>query len=121
MLVTFGKHKGTELSEVPADYLQWCLQNFGGGPAREMFAAELSRRQLDVPKQVTKVDRLKQKRYLDTETHTSWTDRTGRVHRVPNDVSMSGRDDEPCPFDATPECEFEPLTDLDREFRAIVA
>ena len=27
-IVTFGKYKGKEISEVPSSYLDWCLETF---------------------------------------------------------------------------------------------
>jgi hypothetical protein len=41
--LTFGKHKGKWLSEVPTDYVKWAVLNLDSYQAT-MFAVELQRR-----------------------------------------------------------------------------
>jgi hypothetical protein len=114
----YGKHQGKPISSIPIGYLLWASENFKPGELRETIDRELlSRGGAPAKKQKTR----NLSAYCDKASHYSWTDFTGRVHRIPNDVDMSGRENEPCPFELTPEPEFESLTELDREFRSIVA
>lgn len=49
-IVWFGKHKGKRLSEVPRQYLEWCLkERAGGGELVSDIAAFLM---IDVPKKI---------------------------------------------------------------------
>jgi uncharacterized protein (DUF3820 family) len=43
-VVTFGKHKGFKIADVPTGYLRWVAETFGPGKWRDAFAAELARR-----------------------------------------------------------------------------
>ncbi|MFH0981847.1 MAG: helicase-related protein [Planctomycetota bacterium] len=43
--ITFGKHKGIKLGEVPLGYLRWAAENFGSGAWRTAFRVEIERRQ----------------------------------------------------------------------------
>lgn len=47
VLFTFGKHKGTDIVDVPADYLRWALHEILDAPEEfhELIRAELHRRQ----------------------------------------------------------------------------
>lgn len=42
--LTFGKHKGTEIKDIPADYLEWGVSKLDSPKWREEFKAELDRR-----------------------------------------------------------------------------
>ena len=42
--VTFGKHKGKKLADVPKDYLEWCVGNFSDDSWKATFSTELKRR-----------------------------------------------------------------------------
>jgi len=44
VVITFGKHQGKKLSELPSGYLAWAAENFGAGKWKQAFAAELGRR-----------------------------------------------------------------------------
>jgi uncharacterized protein (DUF3820 family) len=44
-LMAFGEHKGKEMSEVPLDYLQWCLATFEHSPRRTLIQIEVERRE----------------------------------------------------------------------------
>lgn len=49
-VIWFGKHKGKRLSEVPRQYLEWCLkERAGGGELVSDIAAFLM---IDVPKKI---------------------------------------------------------------------
>jgi hypothetical protein len=53
-----------------------------------------------VSKPVAKPKKSKRHRTLDdSSTHYRWEDRSGFVHSIPQDVLMTGREDELCPFD----------------------
>lgn len=43
-IVTFGKHNGEPVCKIPADYLQWCVDNFESGKWKKLFEKELKRR-----------------------------------------------------------------------------
>lgn len=43
-IVQFGKHKGKKFSELPMDYLQWCVDNAQKDFVREAAQKEISRR-----------------------------------------------------------------------------
>jgi DNA repair protein RadD len=43
--VTFGKYSGNKVSEVPVDYLAWCVKKFDDGKWKDIFSEELRRRQ----------------------------------------------------------------------------
>jgi len=45
-VLTFGKHSGVPLSEVPADYLEWYLDNVKKSYTWHQFDAELMRRNI---------------------------------------------------------------------------
>ncbi|MBD2364500.1 DUF3820 family protein [Anabaena minutissima FACHB-250] len=42
--ITFGKHKGTEVSDLPTDYLEWGSEKLDSPKWRKEFEAELKRR-----------------------------------------------------------------------------
>ncbi len=56
--VTWGKHKGRDISEVPSDYLVWCLDNmewFDPGHAKfNKTLWEIVRRRLNLPTDLPK-------------------------------------------------------------------
>ena len=43
-IIMFGKHKGTHVSKVPNNYLNWIIEKFDDGNVRRMFQAEKLRR-----------------------------------------------------------------------------
>lgn len=99
----FGKHKGTPLSQVPQSYIEWCVENIDRSDIRAMLSDEMVRRGCAVGdlKQASK-KKTKQKRSPecndDSATHYAWEDVGGFSHRIPNEVSMAGRELECCPF-----------------------
>lgn len=133
--MTFGKHKGELITLVPMNYLRWCAENITSGSVARLVIDEINRRGgCSVPsskKAVEVVHLVKEKpkrkpkkskrgRTLDdSRTHYRWEDRKGFVHSIPNDVLMTGREDELCPFDVTDVvCGIEEqFGELDREFR----
>jgi len=44
MVVTFGKHKGTDIKDVPEGYLKWGSENLSNGNWKKVFINELDRR-----------------------------------------------------------------------------
>jgi len=42
--LTFGRHKGKEISDVPTGYLQWMVQELAGRPEAQIAERELERR-----------------------------------------------------------------------------
>jgi len=44
-IVGFGKYKGQHVTKLPNHYLKWCSENFNNGNYKEMFLAELKRRE----------------------------------------------------------------------------
>ena len=42
----WGKYKGRFISELPDDYLKWCLLNWSDRATIQMFVAEAQRRKL---------------------------------------------------------------------------
>lgn len=96
----FGKHKGVPIGDVPRDYLVWCTENLTSSGVWLMVTAELERRGVCSPKPSKPVAPpvVKKKVNDDAATHYSWRDSSGFEHRIPNDVSMAGRECEVCPF-----------------------
>jgi len=43
-LLSFGVHRGKKMSEVPYDYLQWCLATFQDSKRRMLIQVEIDRR-----------------------------------------------------------------------------
>jgi uncharacterized protein (DUF3820 family) len=43
--MAFGEHKGKPISEVPSEYLKWCLANFEDSKRRTLLQIELERRE----------------------------------------------------------------------------
>ena len=43
--LTFGKHIGVQIKDLPIDYIKWAIVNFNNQEWAEMFARELQRRQ----------------------------------------------------------------------------
>jgi DNA repair protein RadD len=43
-LIHFGKYKGQKITEVPASYLSWIIENFSPGDFRNQAANEIARR-----------------------------------------------------------------------------
>ena len=43
-LLSFGVHAGKPISEVPYDYLQWCLATFQDSKRRRLIQVEIDRR-----------------------------------------------------------------------------
>lgn len=43
-LLAFGAYKGKSFSEVPYDYLQWCLATFENSKRRRLIQVEIERR-----------------------------------------------------------------------------
>ena len=43
-VIDFGKYKGTSISQVPTDYLQYCLDNFDNFYYKEQFKKALNLR-----------------------------------------------------------------------------
>jgi uncharacterized protein (DUF3820 family) len=131
--MTFGKHKGELITLVPMNYLRWCSENITSGSVARLIIDEINRRGgCSVPsstKNVEVVHRVKEKpkpkkskrhRTLDdSRTHYRWEDRNGFVHSIPQDVLMTGREEESCPFDVTDVvCGIEEqFGELDLEFR----
>jgi uncharacterized protein (DUF3820 family) len=125
--MTFGKHKGELITLVPMNYLLWCGENITSGSVAVIIAAEINRRGGSVPssgvavsKPVAKPKKSKRHRTLDdSRTHYRWEDRNGFVHSIPQDVLMTGRENELCPFDVTDVvCGIEErFGELDLEFR----
>lgn len=121
----FGKHKGEQITLVPMKYLMWCAENITRGSAVGLIAAEINRRGCSVPSSAGaasgKPSASKQNRRRrsldDLKTHYGWTDRNGFTHSIPNDVSMTGRENEECPFDAGDVQSS--MNELDREFRSM--
>lgn len=120
----FGKHKGWSLTSLPLDYLTWAAGNIQGEIGRKL-QQELWRREQAAPggpaiKEPKKIKKRDRDIPDDSETHYRWEDRTGKVHMIPKDVDMDGRENEECPFDASVAVmESEPMGELDREFRAM--
>ena len=96
VLMPFGKHRGEQLSSVPTAYIEWCLSTFHSDHGfRETLAAEYTRRTgTPAPFHV----RPTRQQNDDSATHYQWADFSGFVHKIPNDVSMIGRESEVCPF-----------------------
>ena len=88
-VLTFGKHKGKSLSEVPLDYLQWMQRTIN---LSEWLHTNLER-ELEL-----RAGTPKESPYDDSSTHYNWTDRNGEVHSIPNDVSLVGKENESAPF-----------------------
>lgn len=44
-LMAFGEHKGKPISEVPLEYLKWCLANFEDSKRRTLLQIEVERRE----------------------------------------------------------------------------
>lgn len=93
-IIHFGKHKGLKFSEIPLDYLRWMNREIKS-PTRivEQVKSELSKRSGTAIKRPTT-----SKSWHDPSTHYEWTDRRGKVHSIPNDVSMVNTENEVCPF-----------------------
>lgn len=123
----FGKYKGQSIENIDLEYLRWLVENGRAGrmkqPILDLIASRGNKPPVEKP--IEHAKKPKQNRdlsqYDDSKTHYDWTDRNGKTHRIPNDVSLQGTEHEEPPFDATPAYEFEELSDLDREFRLIVA
>lgn len=98
----FGKHKGVPLSDVPSHYIEWCLENIERDDIRNMLAKEMENRSSQGassrPKQHVSKTKRSPEVNDDSATHYSWRDSSGFEHRIPKDVSMSGRECEVCPF-----------------------
>lgn len=99
----FGKHKGVPLSQVPQAYLEWCVENIDRMDVQMLISDEMSRRvAAGTAKPAGKVQKSRSKRTPecndDSKTHYAWVDDSGFEHRIPNDVSMVGRECEACPF-----------------------
>jgi len=96
----FGKHKGVPISDVPRDYLVWCAENITSSGPWLMVTAELERRDVCRTKPATPVSAAVAKKKVndDSATHYSWRDSSGFEHRIPNDVSMAGRECDVRPF-----------------------
>jgi len=45
-IITFGKHKGESVTEVPMNYIDWVIDNFDDGDIKNMFIEEKNRRNL---------------------------------------------------------------------------
>jgi len=119
----FGKHQGQLVSGLPMGYVQWAAENIRG-EIGQVLREELLRRldpSSNVPPMEIPPKPKKSERAIpdDSGTHFPWSDGTGKVHMIPNDVQMEGTENEECPFDATEPEYSEPLGDLDREFRAM--
>jgi len=120
----FGKHQGRLISGLPQSYLEWAAENIKGDVGTKLKEERQRRTEsgsaaspIKEPKKAKKRDRAIPD---DSGTHYPWTDRTGKVHMIPNDVDMDGRESEECPFDASVAVmESEPIGELDREFRAM--
>lgn len=118
ILMPFGKHKGKPIAEIDSNYLSWGQQTFRG-PLLKAIDKEMAARSKREAAESKAKRRQRRMRNLNRD-HYAWADRNGFVHQIPNDVDMAGRENEECPFDVTPEQYREELSDLDREFRAIV-
>ena len=99
----FGKHKGVPLLRVPQAYLEWCVENIERMDVQMLISNELARRVVDgTAKESSKPKKSKAKWTPecndDSATHYAWVDDSGFEHRIPNDVSMAGREFEVCPF-----------------------
>jgi uncharacterized protein (DUF3820 family) len=119
----FGKHKGELITLVPKNYLEWCAENLSAN-LRAICLAELHRRGCSVSlssvvkaKPSASKQNRRRRSLDDSKTHYCWTDRYGFAHSIPNDVSMAGRENEECPFDAV-EVQSS-MNELDREFRSM--
>jgi hypothetical protein len=59
-VMTFGKHKGRSIDDVPSDYLVWCLSNMDllqpGGAKFNRVLWEIIRRRLNLPIDLSKVE-----------------------------------------------------------------
>lgn len=121
----FGKHKGELINSIPINYLRWAAENISGSVGRSL-QQELQRRKQTVSSVPSAKEPSKPKKRDraipdDSKTHYQWADRTGKVHMIPNDVSMEGTEDEECPFEVSEPVEgpAEQFGELDREFRAM--
>ena len=94
-IIQFGKYKGLNYSELPLDYLQWMKREIKS-PEKTVIQInfELERRKTNVP---VKISNSKEP-WNDPSTHYQWTDRNGKVHSIPNDVSLAGKETEVAPF-----------------------
>lgn len=112
----FGAHRGKHVSDLSTAYLHFLLDKQATGLMKPAIEAEL----LDRNEPHKSQPKPKRKPTSLAATHYAWTDPTGRVCMIPNEISMEGRENEECPFDMPePEPYREEVTDLDREFRAI--
>lgn len=99
----FGKHRGVPLPQVPQAYLEWCVENIDRMDVQMLISDELARRVVaGTAKASSQPKKSKAKRTPecndDSATHYAWVDDSGFEHRIPNDVSMVGRELEICPF-----------------------
>ena len=46
-ILEFGKHKGSDIQDVPSTYLEWLVENSKEGPTQQMCNNDLRRRQGD--------------------------------------------------------------------------
>lgn len=51
MKITFGKYKGTDISAIPTDYLEWGVDKLESPKWRQEFETELKRRNDEIKKQ----------------------------------------------------------------------
>ena len=90
---TFGKHKGTPVTEVSAGYLKWCYESFPDCP--DFIVAELSRRGVEtgqgwVKKRAVPADPTS--KYMATAVGSDYD----RLHA---EFLRAGGNSDECPFD----------------------
>lgn len=48
-VMPFGKHKGTKLSELPPDYIRWCIENLENRGIKDMLKLVLVAKDIASP------------------------------------------------------------------------
>jgi len=68
-VISFGKHEGTHIHELPQGYIEWCAENFADGVWRDNFRKEILRRkgQLFTPDNIDSIDNDDRNSSIDTE------------------------------------------------------
>lgn len=97
----FGKHRGVPLSEVPVNYLEWVIQNVNDKSAVKLAQMELDKRGsllLSGRKGEPSKPIKKQSSKPTVSTFYSWTAPDGSIYQIPNDIDMTGRENEVVPF-----------------------
>lgn len=99
-----GKYAGQELDELPDETVHALWASWNGSeklrshPFFKLIVAEKSRRKTGSRNKKQTKSKVRTAPASPAETHSDWTDSSGRTHSIPSDISMEGREGEESPF-----------------------